>query len=121
MQAAGRVVALALAGLTAWPSDSVAQAITADGTMATRVGNVGDAYTISGGTVRGNNLFHSFGQFSVPNSGSATFDGPVSTANVLSRVTGGMPSSIDGSINTRAAMPNANCFLINPAGVMFGA
>src|SRR5215510_6066974 len=124
MQAAGRVVALALAGLTAWPSDSVAQAITADGTMATRVGNVGDAYAISGGTVRGNNLFHSFGQFNVPTSGSATFDGPASTANVLSRVTGGMPSSIDGLISTRAGaspMPNANFFLINPAGVMFGA
>src|SRR5262245_45486452 len=103
MQAAGRVVSLALAGLTAWPSGSVAQAIPADGAMATRLGNIGDAYTISGGTTRSNNLFHSFGQFNVPSFGSATFDGPASTANVLSRVTGGQLSSIDGSINTRAA------------------
>jgi filamentous hemagglutinin family protein len=124
MQAAVRAVALALAGLTAWASDSAAQAITSDGTLGTVVGNGGDNYTISGGTTRGNNLFHSFGQFNVPSFGSAVFDGPASTANVLSRVTGGVPSSIDGLISTRAGaspMPSANFFLINPAGVMFGA
>lgn len=125
MQAAVRAVALALAGLAVWPSGSVAQAITPSG-LGTVVdnGGTGDNYTISGGTNRGNNLFHSFGQFSVPSFGSAVFDGPASTANVLSRVTGGQLSSIDGLISTRAGaspMPSANFFLINPAGVMFGA
>jgi len=78
------------------------------------------SYTVNGGTQAGTNLFHSFGEFSVPTSGSAIFNGPASTTNVFSRVTGGQPSTIDGLINSRAAMPSANFFLINPAGVMFG-
>ena len=81
------------------------------------------SYTITGGTTAGSNLFHSFDQFSVPSSGSAIFNGSASTTNVFSRVTGGQASSIDGLISTRAGsspMPNANFFLINPAGVMFG-
>ena len=84
-----------------------------------RSGRVSDAYSIDGGTVRGTNLFHSFGLFNVPTGGSATFLGPSSIANILSRVTGGQQSTIDGLISTRASMPNANFFLINPSGVLF--
>ena len=124
MRVAGSAVALALAGVIAWPSGSAAQAITPDGTMGTAV-NGGPAYMISGGTVRTNgvntNLFHSFGQFSVPTGGSATFQGDLATTNILSRVTGGQLSSIDGLIDTRTFMPSANFFLINPAGVIFGS
>src|SRR4051812_2929663 len=89
----------------------------------TAVSSVGDAYTIGGGTVRGSNLFHSFTRFNVPTSGSATFDGPATIENVLSRVTGTEASSIDGLISTRGGaspMPLANFYLINPNGVMFG-
>src|SRR5687768_7294817 len=103
------------------PLAGFAQAITSDGTLGTSVSNAGNAFTISGGTTAGTNLFHSFGAFSVPSGGSATFNGPQSTTNVISRVTGGAPSSIDGRISSRGAMPNANFFLLNPAGVMFGA
>src|SRR4051812_13574496 len=89
----------------------------------TAVSSVGDAYTIGGGTVRGSNLFHSFTRFNVPTSGSATFDGPATIENVLSRVTGTEVSSIDGLISTRGGaspMPLANFYLINPNGVRFG-
>jgi len=79
----------------------------------------GNAYTITGGAIRGNNLFHSFDLFSVPSSGSATFNGPSAIANILSRVTGGQPSTIEGIINSRTSMPTANFYLINPSGVIF--
>src|SRR5688572_1917869 len=55
------------------------------------------------GQIRGSNLFHSFGQFNVPTGGSATFAGPATIANILSRVTGGQPSSIDGVLRSEIA------------------
>src|SRR5882672_6408021 len=116
-------LALALAALLAWPGAGTGQtAIVADTSLPVNssVSNVGAAYTITNGTVRGNNLFHSFTEFNVPSLGSATFDGPASIQNVLSRVTGTNLSSIDGTISTRAAMPSASFYLINPNGVMFG-
>ena len=72
----------------------------------------------------GSNLFHSFGQFSLSNAPvpeSATFtstgsSGPIS--NVIGRVTGGSPSSIDGKIQSNIA--GANLYLINPSGIVFG-
>jgi len=134
MRAEVRAVALALAGLAAWPSGGAAQAITPDTllgrTTGTIVDNGGPNYTISGGQVRGTNLFHSFNTFGVPTGGSATFvqpdpSGPaVPINNVLNRVTGGFSSFIDGTISTRALDTpgvSTNFFLINPSGVMFGA
>ncbi len=68
------------------------------------------------------NLFHSFGQFNIFNGESATFTGDGATGainNVLSRVTGGSSSTIDGLL--RSTISGADLFLINPAGIMFGA
>ncbi|MES2223230.1 MAG: filamentous hemagglutinin N-terminal domain-containing protein, partial [Acidobacteriota bacterium] len=45
---------------------------------------------------KGNNLFHSFAQFDLKAGEVATFSGPANIQNILSRVTGGAPSSIDG-------------------------
>jgi len=70
------------------------------------------------GQIRGPNLFHSFGQFNLFQGESATFTGPNTVTNILSRVTGGSPSSIDGTI--RSQIPGANLYLLNPSGVMFG-
>src|SRR5918999_1640096 len=70
------------------------------------------------GQIRGGNLFHSFGQFNVPTGGSATFTGPNTIANILSRVTGGQPSEIDGVL--RSEIAGANLYLLNPSGVLFG-
>jgi filamentous hemagglutinin family protein len=70
------------------------------------------------GSVRGNNLFHSFSQFDLQTGDSATFSGPANIQNILGRVTGGAPSQIDGAI--RSGIAGANLFLINPGGILFG-
>ena len=77
----------------------------------------GDVIQINGGTTRGNNLFHSFTDFSVPANTQASFNNADTIDNILSRVTGGSESIIDGSIGTNGT---ANLFLINPAGIIFG-
>jgi filamentous hemagglutinin family protein len=72
---------------------------------------------ITGGTQVGNNLFHSFEQFSIPKSGSANFNNPNSIVNIINRVTGISPSTINGLIKANG---NANVFLLNPNGIIFG-
>ena len=69
----------------------------------------------------GVNLFHSFGQFSVPGNTTANFlnNSGVPTSNILARVTGGNVSNILGTIQT-TGFGNANLFLMNPAGFLFG-
>src|ERR1700730_3107560 len=66
----------------------------------------------------GNNLFQSFSQFNLMSSESATFTGPSNIQNILSRVTSGSPSSIDGTVSSQ--IQGANLFFLNPAGVLFG-
>lgn len=78
-------------------------------------------YDITGGTRSGTNLFHSFGEFNVPNNNIANFlnDTGLATNNILGRVTGGHTSNILGTIQT-AGFGNANLFLMNPSGIVFG-
>ncbi len=80
-------------------------------------------FNIIGGTRPdgGLNLFHSFGDFNVPTSNIANFlnETALPTSNILGRVTGGNPSSIFGTIQTEG-FSNANLFLMNPAGILFG-
>src|SRR4029077_1091863 len=80
-------------------------------------------YDITGGTRPGNgpNLFHSFGDFNVPNNNIANFlnDSGLPTSNILGRVTGGNISNIFGTIQT-TGFGSANLFLMNPAGFLFG-
>jgi filamentous hemagglutinin family protein len=94
--------------------------ITLDGSLGLRGPLQGPNYRISAelGQIRGSNLFHSFGEFNVSPGGSATFAGPTTIANIVSRVTGGQPSSIDGVL--RSEIAGANLYLLNPSGVMFG-
>lgn len=84
-------------------------------------GNV--QYNITGGTRAGTNLFHSFGEFGVPNHTIANFhnnsNSGLVTANILARVTGGNESQIFGTIRT-IEFGSANLFLMNPAGFLFG-
>jgi filamentous hemagglutinin family protein len=71
------------------------------------------------GQQAGANLFHSFQQLNVDTAETATFSGPASVQNIITRVTGGDASWIDGQI--RSTIPGADLYLLNPAGLMFGA
>lgn len=64
------------------------------------------------------NLFHSFRDFNIRSGERATFAGPDSVKNIISRVTGGNVSQIDGLL--RSEIPGADFFLLNPAGIIFG-
>jgi filamentous hemagglutinin family protein len=90
-----------------------------DGTAGPRVRLDGD-FEIGAdlGTRGGRNLFHSFERFSLANGERATFTGPNQIRNVISRVTGGERSDIDGAI--RSTIPGADLYFLNPAGVVFG-
>ena len=80
-------------------------------------------YDITGGTRPGGgtNLFHSFGDFNVPNNHIANFlnDSSLATSNILGRITDGNISTIFGTIQT-TGFGHANLFLMNPAGFLFG-
>ena len=97
--------------------------ISADGTVGTQVNLsesascLGGACTITGGTTVGENLFHSFREFSIPPGGAAVFDSG-NVRNIFSRVTGENPSLVDGLISSPG---DANLFLLNPNGLVFGS
>ncbi|NEO63304.1 MAG: filamentous hemagglutinin N-terminal domain-containing protein, partial [Moorea sp. SIO4G2] len=79
-------------------------------------GNLADL--IEGGAIRESNLFHSFSDFNVAEFGRVYFANPAGVANILSRVTGGNVSNILGTLGV---LGNANLFVINPNGIVFGA
>ena len=70
------------------------------------------------GEQHGGNLFHSFERFGIGKGETATFTGPDSVDNVISRVTGGVRSQIDGTLSS--TIPGADVWLLNPSGVVFG-
>jgi filamentous hemagglutinin family protein len=96
--------------------------VTSDDTTNTIVNASGNNFNILNGINKGNNLFHSFSNFSVPTGAWATFD-LVNTPNIttiFSRVTGGNVSNIDGLIQTLNGNNPVNLFLMNPKGIVFG-
>jgi filamentous hemagglutinin family protein len=76
-----------------------------------------DSDRIDGGAIRGSNLFHSFQEFNIDNGRGAYFSNPANISNILSRVTGNNLSNILGTLGV---LGNANLFLINPNGIVFG-
>ncbi|OKH42842.1 hypothetical protein NIES2101_32320 [Calothrix sp. HK-06] len=98
---------------------ALAQNITLDGTLGTSGTLTGSNYAIpqSLGQTVGNNLFHSFSQFNLNTNEVAIFQSNPNIQNILSRVTGGNQSVIDGLIRTQSGV---NLFLINPSGIIFG-
>ena len=87
-----------------------------DSTLDTQVLSNGNNFDITGGLRKGQNLFHSFTDFSVPENGAANFLNPAGNQSIITRVTGNLFSDINGLINTNGA----NFLLINPNGVVFG-
>ncbi|NJM46382.1 MAG: S-layer family protein [Alkalinema sp. RU_4_3] len=95
-----------------------AQSVIPDTSLNTIVNSANNRdFTITGGGVGGNNLFHSFSQFSVPLGGSALFNYGSNINNIFARVTGETVSQIDGLIQGQG---KANLFLLNPNGIIFG-
>lgn len=111
------------AALLAWPLAALPAAVTD--------GSVGAVQSLSGhftvpqslGTVRGANLFHSFARFGVGATESATFSTTdTGLRHVISRVTGGEASLIDGTLRLDAAAGSRPSFwFINPSGITIGA
>ncbi len=107
-------------GLNAAPLK--AQQVKADSTFNTLVDNQNNLnFTITNGTRSGQNLFHSFREFSIPTNGSATFNltATPTIANIFSRVTGDRASTINGLIQTIGGH-RPNGFLLNSNGILFG-
>ena len=73
---------------------------------------------IDGGAVRGANLFHSFEQFNIGEGQAAYFTNPDGIHRIFSRVTGSSRSEILGKMGV---LGNADLFLINSNGIIFGA
>ncbi|MDJ0591157.1 MAG: S-layer family protein [Pleurocapsa sp. MO_226.B13] len=73
---------------------------------------------IEGGAKRGSNLFHSFEEFNIGNEQRAFFANPAGIENIFSRVTGSNPSNILGTLGVNG---EANLFLLNPNGIIFGS
>ena len=78
-------------------------------------GNLADL--IEGGAIRESNLFHSFSDFNVAEFGRVYFGNPAGIENILSRVTG---TNVSNILGTLGVLGNANLFLINPNGIVFG-
>ena len=72
---------------------------------------------IEGGASRGENLFHSFTEFNVGEGNRVYFNNPSQIQRIFSRVTGGHQSSILGTLGV---LGNADLFLLNPNGIIFG-
>jgi len=106
--------AIAVVPATAQP---IVPADDGTGTVVTPADN---RFQIDGGTrsTDGANLFHSFEEFGLETGQVADFLTTPNTENVLGRVTGGNISVIDGLLQVSGSQ--ANLFLTNPAGIIFG-
>ncbi len=87
-------------------------------TVRTSPVNGRSAELIEGGARRGANLFHSFLDFDIPDGQQAYFANPNGVERILGRVTGGSRSDILGRLGV---LGNADLFLLNPNGIVFGA
>ncbi len=95
--------------------------VVADGSTATTLAGSADCTTtcfITGASVAGNNLFHSFSEFSIPEGVAVIFNDGGAT-NIFSRVSD--PTQASNILGNLVVGPGAaNFFLLNPAGITFG-
>ncbi|MGC1246359.1 MAG: DUF4347 domain-containing protein, partial [Spirulinaceae cyanobacterium] len=112
------LTALIIVGLYS-PLVSAQSIIREANSTGTIVNQQGDIYQIEGGTQAGSNLFHSFTQLGLQQNEIVNFLSQPHINNILGRVTGGNISVIEGLIQVSGS--NANLFLMNPAGIIFGS
>ncbi|MEO0408710.1 MAG: filamentous hemagglutinin N-terminal domain-containing protein, partial [Cyanobacteria bacterium P01_A01_bin.135] len=115
-----RLLLLTLALMTLSPPVAAQSIREADDGVGSTVQQRGRRYDIDGGSRsrNGRNLFHSFERFGLEQGEIANFLSDPQVRNILGRVTGGDASIVDGLL--RVSGGEANLFLINPAGVLFG-
>ncbi|MGD1902305.1 MAG: filamentous hemagglutinin N-terminal domain-containing protein [Geitlerinemataceae cyanobacterium] len=75
-----------------------------------------DGQTVTGGTLAGSNLFHSFERFAIPDGTRVEFAADGAIANIFTRVTGDGIATIDGTLATG----DASFYLLAPGGAIFG-
>ncbi|MGB2926641.1 MAG: CHAT domain-containing protein [Limnothrix sp.] len=99
---------------------AIAQISVANDGTGTIIEQQGQTFNISGGSLSGDgsNLFHNFADFNLDASQIATFLSTPNLQNILSRISGGNPSYINGLLQVSGG--NANLFLLNPSGIVFG-
>ncbi len=90
--------------------------ISADTSLGTFVSKSRNTYFIQDGTLANTNLFHSFSQFDLGSGDKALFKASSSLTNIFARVTGGIASNIDGTLQVENS---ANLFFMNPHGMVF--
>ncbi|MEO0517316.1 MAG: filamentous hemagglutinin N-terminal domain-containing protein [Cyanobacteria bacterium P01_A01_bin.116] len=113
-----------IAGIAAAISPAYGQQVVATPSGAgsgagTDVSKTGDQYDVSGGTQAGGNLFHEFDEFSLTETETANFLGDSGVFNIVGQVSGASPSHIDGTVQVSGS--DANLYLVNPSGVLFGS
>lgn len=89
-------------------SSQVLNSIASDGTPQS---------VIEQGALRGNNLFHSFDRFDLSSSEAAYFVNPAGVTQIFTRITGQSPSQVNGTLGV---LGDADLFLLNPNGLVFG-
>ena len=114
---AGQQLCLSIILLTSIPAAAVKAQITPDGSLPTNVQKLQEIMKINGGERAGNNLFHSFDEFNVPEGMKAVFENGLDIENIFTRITGDSISNLDGILSTQGT---ANLFLVNPNGIVFG-
>lgn len=107
---------LAIGGAIASSGDSALAQIVPDDTLGAE-SSIVSSDLLSGGALRGTNLFESFAEFNIGTGQASYFNNPSAIENIFVRVTGNNPSTLDGMLG---ASGNANLFLINPNGFIFG-
>ncbi len=101
-----------------FPSPQIFAQIVSDKSFLTETSTPdGLNFVVREGTKVGENLFHGFREFSIPQGGSARIEGLEGIGSIFLLVTSASSSRLDGLLKAEGS---ANLFFVNPNGVTFG-